>query len=507
MDDNIDIMQHQAEVHAPPGVDQLQQTAADDIEDEQGGVHEVTPSETDTDPEIQLNMTSRPAQEERQVRRQLDDVMLGITEAFTALRRDNRSHFQDIRDEWLQDSREQERRQRETTSELQREQREIASELQREQREACRELRRELEELRREIDNSSRAAEGQRENSTCPPPLPQEQARPKTSGSSSSSAEREPTEQLDRQPLGKLDTYDGTAPWLEYQTYFEEYADFCRWSGPEKARYLCLQLRGGAQSILVGLDTAERRDYDRVVNALRQHFCPAEKVYTYQAELQARRLLPDESLTDLAREIQCKARLAYPEAGITTLESLMRSHFCNSLTNREMKISVSQGHPRTLNQALALAVEYESIIQADESRMAPPQKKTRKSGTDESDARPETTAAAATGVDSLKGVVEQLASLMQNFRQQQHNPTEQPRESPGGRESRRRPRGDRRCFICNKPGHFAVNCWSKSKREPPELNRQQTNDRPADYKQTIDAPVRVEDPKGTEKRNQEGNYQ
>ena len=159
------------------------------------------------------------------------------------------------------------------------------------------------------------------------PSKPQTAFRPIERSSPTPTIEVRRPEPAARMPMGRLDTYDGTTPWLEYQTYFEEYSDFCGWSDPEKARYLCLQLRGGAQSVLVGLEQSERRDYDQVVHALRQHFCPAEKVYTYQAELQARRLQPDESLTDLAREIQCKARLAYPEAGLVTLESLMRSHF------------------------------------------------------------------------------------------------------------------------------------------------------------------------------------
>ena len=262
-------------------------------------------------------------------------------------------------------------------------------------------------------------------------------------------------------PMGRLDTYDGTTPWLEYQTYFEEYADYCRWTDPDKARFLCLQLRGGAQSVLVGLGQEERRDYEKVVHALRQHFCPAEKVYTYQAELQARRLQPAESLTDLAREIQCKARLAYPEAGTVTLESLMRSHFCNSLTNREMKISVSQGHPRTLTQALALAVEYESIILADEARAAQTTSKKGRSTRVETEQSSSDTAEPPP--EDWKGAVERLTSLVQSLK-------DTPRD--GQPYGRRRSRRDEICFNCGKPGHYARECWGRRKPDWPVSARQ-----------------------------------
>jgi hypothetical protein len=153
----------------------------------------------------------------------------------------------------------------------------------------------------------------------------------------------------------------------------------------------------------------------------------------------------------------------------------MWSHLCNILSNRKIKISVTQGHPRTLNQALALAVVYESIMQTEESRMAPLEKKTRKSGTDEENTKSETTSSVlAATVDSLNGVQEQLASLMQIFRQNQNSPAEEPRETTEGRGGRRRFRGDRPCFISNKPGHSAVNCVQmRADRDQPATIRSQ----------------------------------
>ena len=118
-------------------------------------------------------------------------------------------------------------------------------------------------------------------------------------------------------------TFDGTTSWLEYETYVDEYARALRWSDRKKAQYLCLSLRGSALGILLSLQPEQREDYKEVKSALRQHFCPAEKVFVYQAELQARRHQPGEDLAELARDIRTKARLAYPEADAQTLETLM----------------------------------------------------------------------------------------------------------------------------------------------------------------------------------------
>ena len=101
-------------------------------------------------------------------------------------------------------------------------------------------------------------------------------------------------------------------------------------------------------------------------SALRQHFCPAEKVFVYQAELQARRLQSGEELTELARDIKTKTRLAYPEANELTLETLMKQYFVTSLPDKEQRLSVSKSYPRTLTQALAYATEYESIMKTEQ---------------------------------------------------------------------------------------------------------------------------------------------
>jgi hypothetical protein len=163
----------------------------------------------------------------------------------------------------------------------------------------------------------------------------------------------------------KLATFDGSIPWLEYEAYFDQYAKVHEWDDTRKAQFLSLSLRGPAQSILLSLKLTDSLKCDDIKKALEQYFCPPEKVHVYQAELQGRKLKPDEELNDLARDIRTKTRLAYPEADEKTLEYLMKNYFCSSLTDSAMRLSVAQNHPKNLTQALANATEYSSIMDAE----------------------------------------------------------------------------------------------------------------------------------------------
>ncbi|TKJ32067.1 MAG: hypothetical protein CEE38_23725, partial [Planctomycetes bacterium B3_Pla] len=81
-----------------------------------------------------------------------------------------------------------------------------------------------------------------------------------------------------RMPNPRMQTYDGTTPWIEFETYLDEYSQLFDMTDQEKARILCLNLRGAAQSVLVGLTSEKRQSYQHVSTALKQYFCPVEKV-------------------------------------------------------------------------------------------------------------------------------------------------------------------------------------------------------------------------------------
>ena len=247
----------------------------------------------------------------------------------------------------------------------------------------------------------------------------------------------EPTDATLR-PVARMMTFDGSTPWLEYEAYLDEYARALHWTDVKKAQILCLSLRGAAQGILLSLQPQQREDYTEVTSALRQHFCPAEKVFVYQAELQARRLQEGEDLAELARDIRTKTRLAYPEADTKTLDSLMQQYFVSSLGDKEQRLSVAKSHPRNLTQALAFATEYESIMKA-ESGKSGEKKKVRQ--TKNEDVNP--------SMEEIYKKIEALSTKISKM-----GVTTGPRRIP-------RDKSQVQCYACNELGHYARECTKK----------------------------------------------
>ena len=279
--------------------------------------------------------------------------------------------------------------------------------------------------------------------------------------------------------VSKLMTFDGSQPWLEYQAHLEEYAAAFGWDPDQKAQMLCVSLRGAAQGILLGLSESDRRDYGKVIEALRQNFCPAEKIYTYQAELQARKLKPEETLSEFARDVRTSTSLAYPEADAGTKEVLMRTHFCNGLTDPQMRLSVAKSHPRTLAQALAYATEFDSIVGATKAEEAKPAKKWARQTKNE---------VTETGTPEQRQQLDALTKKLEELSLKLERQTSRPSQPWGRRDQRpgntpRKPNPDIECWHCAGKGHTQYWCPERKRgpvkkpetpaeKEQPALNKE-----------------------------------
>ena len=134
--------------------------------------------------------------------------------------------------------------------------------------------------------------------------------------------------------MAEMMTYDGSTSWAEYEAHVGVYCDLYDLPKRERVRYLNPNLRGEAQAVLLNLTEEQREDYSEVAAALEQAFCPTEKVHAYLAELQARRQMDDGALAALARDIQQKTRLAYPEAPKKMMERMVTGYFVGALKDR-----------------------------------------------------------------------------------------------------------------------------------------------------------------------------
>ncbi|KXJ26789.1 hypothetical protein AC249_AIPGENE26432 [Exaiptasia diaphana] len=122
---------------------------------------------------------------------------------------------------------------------------------------------------------------------------------------------------IEEKPKVKPSTYNGSTPWEDYLAQFELVAEINKWSMTSKATYLANRSR-----------------------------------------------LKDEKLPELAQAIRRLTRQAYPEAPQQLRETLARDYFMDA----DMRWRIHQSRPKTLNDALTVAVELEAFLETGHPR-------------------------------------------------------------------------------------------------------------------------------------------
>uniref|UniRef100_K1QN89 Uncharacterized protein n=1 Tax=Magallana gigas TaxID=29159 RepID=K1QN89_MAGGI len=105
------------------------------------------------------------------------------------------------------------------------------------------------------------------------------------------------------------------------------------------------------------------KNYETLVLALKDRFAPPSQAEIYRIQMLERRQIAGETCpSELGQAIQRLAYMAYPTATFEFRESLARDHFVDALENSEMRIrnGIKQSQPRSLNDAVILAVELEA---------------------------------------------------------------------------------------------------------------------------------------------------
>ena len=160
----------------------------------------------------------------------------------------------------------------------------------------------------------------------------------------------------------KPDTFDGTGNWSDYLIQFNLIADFCRWNDYEKALHLAINLRGTAQSVLADLRHDQRTKFHSLSSALAARFEPVQQSELHRVTLKTRLRHGNETLPELAQDINRLVRLAYPEATVDVREQLAKDYFVDALNNHDLEWAVLRGKPESVENALKLALEYEAFL-------------------------------------------------------------------------------------------------------------------------------------------------
>lgn len=169
-------------------------------------------------------------------------------------------------------------------------------------------------------------------------------------------------------PKMKPPIYDGTTSWTDYLLQFELVAELNDWNERTKALSLATSLRGVAQSVLGDLSPMGRHHYPSLVACLNQRFGPENQNEMFWVMLNNRTRKPKETLPELAHEIRRLVKLAHPTAEHAMLEDLSKKHFMNALPDADMRLHIVHSKPRTLDDAVRVAVETEAFNEAEKFR-------------------------------------------------------------------------------------------------------------------------------------------
>ena len=156
--------------------------------------------------------------------------------------------------------------------------------------------------------------------------------------------------------------------WDAYHTQFEMLAQINRWSDVDKAAYLAISLRGPAATVLTNLPPGQRQNYASLTSALQARFGTAHQTELNRMKLKGRTHRREETLPELAEDVERLVRLAYPDATEPMVEVLAKDQFVDSLPDEDMRLRIRQHRPATLRAALETALELESYQLASKQR-------------------------------------------------------------------------------------------------------------------------------------------
>ena len=168
-------------------------------------------------------------------------------------------------------------------------------------------------------------------------------------------------------PLITPAPFDGNTSWDDCQVQFELISELNGWNKKVMAIYLAASLSGCARAVLADLDERSRKDYFTLKEALALRFGNGGKTELYRAQLRNRVKGRDETPPELAQAIQRLVRQAHPEAPSSVREVIERDHFVDAILDTEIRWKVLQARPRTVQEALAVAIEVEAF-QASEKQ-------------------------------------------------------------------------------------------------------------------------------------------
>jgi hypothetical protein len=248
------------------------------------------------------------------------------------------------------------------------------------------------------------------------------------------------------------DKFDGkVVDWRDYVVHFEQVASWNGWTEGEKAQQLSMSLRGTAQKLLGDLAPEQLHSYGTLKYVLEQRFSPVEREAAYRCEFRARKCQRGESSSDYGYAIRRLGYRAFPCVEHSAREIYVIDQFINGLWDQGLRRHVQFGHPKTLEVAISLAVEYEAF-EGGHNLASKPQiaRELDYLPSSVKAVKQEVNSDSKSGGDPSLAAIEQLAQLVkEGFTQ-----------LSGARPAleRKPSRGHVQCYNCHQMGHYSYDC-------------------------------------------------
>ena len=162
--------------------------------------------------------------------------------------------------------------------------------------------------------------------------------------------------------------YDGSSDFEEFLCQFEITCEINAWKYKEKSLYLANCLTGEARSLLNELDSDGRRDYDTLIERLKNRFGSVNRSEIYRTQLKSRTRNKGETIQELAQAIKKLVRQAYPGVNKDVIETLSLDNFIDAITDSDIRMRVRELSPKSLEEAEQICVRLEAYKIADKQR-------------------------------------------------------------------------------------------------------------------------------------------